>query len=262
MKPAICFEMLYPGLKPEEKIAKVAAHGFKYVEFWSWRDKDIDAIKAACDAHGVQVVNFSGQRQGDLVDDTTHQTILDDMASALESAAVLGNDTMMVLTNELGDEGVVVNHFADMDPAEKRANCVAGLKKLMSALPRDKKLVLEPLNTKLDHVGYFLPDLESAKGILEEVDDSRLGILCDFYHQGMMGDDPFELIGKYTNYMGYIHIADYPGRHEPTIPENDWTGVLRGLKAAGYDGYVGFEFCPEGDSDKALERIQALWNSL
>ena len=261
MKPVICFEMLYAGLSIEEKIARISAHGFPFIEFWSWRDKDIKSMEKACRANNVKVANFSGQRAGNLVDASEHQLIENDLKSALESSEILGNDILMLLTQELGDEGVVVNCYENMSPAEKRANCVAGLKKLLKLLPQGKKLVLEPLNIVKDHVGYFLSDLDAAVSILDEVGDSRVKILCDFYHQGMMGDNPVELIDKYIDYIGYVHIADYPGRHEPGTSKDIWPDLIRKLKDAGYEGYVGFEFSPEGDSDKALDRTQEVWRS-
>ena len=64
MKPVICFEMLFPDLDPPEKIRRIAGQGFEYVEFWSWRDKDIAALAATCTREGAQVVNFSGHRRG------------------------------------------------------------------------------------------------------------------------------------------------------------------------------------------------------
>ena len=41
MKPVICLEPLYQELKPEDKIERIAAAGFQYVEFWGWRDKNV-----------------------------------------------------------------------------------------------------------------------------------------------------------------------------------------------------------------------------
>jgi hydroxypyruvate isomerase len=63
MKPAICIEMLYPGLSPEEKIRRVADMGFRCIEFWGYKDKDLEAIRNLKEDYSVQIVNFSGQRR-------------------------------------------------------------------------------------------------------------------------------------------------------------------------------------------------------
>jgi hydroxypyruvate isomerase len=64
MIPAICLDPLYPDLPAEEKIPRVAAAGFRHIEFWGWRDKNISAIQQACQESEVQVLNFSGHRMG------------------------------------------------------------------------------------------------------------------------------------------------------------------------------------------------------
>jgi hydroxypyruvate isomerase len=261
MKPVICFEMLFDGAAAAEKIEKVADAGFKYVEFWGWRDKDIAAVKEVCRRRGVVVANFSGQRVGDLVNRATHEALIADYQDALKTAAELDTHILMVLAHELGEGGVVVNHYSEIPPEEKRAAIIEGLKKLLPHTPKDMQIVIEPLNTELDHTGYFLNDLKTASEIIEAVGDPRVKILCDLYHQGMMHDDPVELIENYVSSIGYVHIADYPGRNEPGTGSADWKAVLRALKASGYDGYVGFEYAPAGDSAVSLKAIYDLWQS-
>jgi hydroxypyruvate isomerase len=168
----------------------------------------------------------------------------------------------MILCQELGDNGVVINPHHKMGLYDKIKNSIAGLKKLLKILPDDKILVLELLNTVLDHKGYFLNDVHLAVKIIDEVDDSRLKILFDFYHLGLMGYDPIKIIDKYSSYFGYVHIADYPGRHEPGSSRADWPLILKHLDNSGYKGYVGFEFSPESDTDQALRKIKGIWNSL
>jgi hypothetical protein len=57
MAPSICLGPLYPSLLTEDKIPRVAAAGFRHVEFWGWRDKEIPAIEAACRKHDVHIEN-------------------------------------------------------------------------------------------------------------------------------------------------------------------------------------------------------------
>ena len=89
--------------------------------------------------------------------------------------------------------------------------------------------------------------------------DSRLKILCDFYHMAMMGEVPPDTARKYAHSIGYVHIADYPGRHEPGTGKGAWAQTLRELRDHGYDGFIGFEFAPSGDSDAALDAVAGLW---
>ena len=260
MKPAICIEMLYPGLSAQEKIRRIAKHGFRYVEFWGHGDKDIEAIQSACAETSSKVVNFSANRKGSLVDPSTHVDIVGEILQSLEVAKKLGTKTLMVLSNELGEGGRVMDDFARIPDPIKRANTVAGLKMIAAMLPHGFSIVLEPLNTVLDHVGNFLAGTPQGAEILAEVDDPRMGLLCDFYHMALMGEDPAATARTWASKIRHVHIADYPGRHEPGTGKGRWAETLLALRDSGFDGYAGFEFSPSGDSDQALEAVGRLWS--
>ena len=262
MKPAICIEMLYPGLSPEEKIRRVADLGFDNIEFWSWRDKNLEAIRQLKQDYNLQIVNFSGQRTGDLIDAQTHHTVLRELQESIGAAGVLDTRTLMVLSNELGEGGKVLHPCPHIPDSEKHKNVVAGLKAIMQRVPDGMTIVLEPLNTVLDHQGYYLASMEDAIAIIDEVGNSRLRILCDFYHLALMGEDPIKTVRQCAHYIGHIHIADYPGRHEPGTGVGPWNDVLIELQKQGYTGYVGFEFSPSGDTDASLKAVWALWREV
>jgi hydroxypyruvate isomerase len=262
MEAVICFEMLFPNLPPHEKIARIASAGFRAVEFWGWRDKDIAALREACSRHGVRVANFSGHRRGDLVAPVTWGAFFDDLEDAVQTAAILDCSTLMVLTNELGEGGRVVNSYPGMSREEKRRNLVDGLKQAVERVPQELTLVLEPLNTRIDHSGYYLADMETAVSIVKEVDDPRLKILCDLYHLGTMDEDLEAIVEQHSRRIGYYHVADFPGRHEPGTGSADWRSLLRKIADSGYSGAIGFEYSPEHDSGQSLRTIRTLWEEL
>ena len=262
MKPVICFEMLFPDLDPVEKIGKIAEQGFEFVEFWGWRDKDIPALAAVCGQVGVQVANFSGHRRGSLVAEQTHDLFLDELQAAVATARILECGTLMLLSNELTESGAVADSYPGIPSEQKYRNVQEGLRKALGLLPRDLRLVLEPLNTCIDHPGYWLSDLDTAVQLVREIGDSRLKVLCDLYHLGVMGVDLGGILKEHVRDIGYVHVADIPGRHEPGTGDIDWKSLLSQLAAAGYDGFVGFEYSPLGDSMESLQRIRALWSEI
>ena len=261
MTPVICLEPLYPELLTEEKIPRVAAAGFRHIEFWGWRDKDIPAIQAACRKDHVQIVNFSGHRKGSLVAEKTHPVLFADASDAVPTARTLGCQTLMFLTNALNPDGSVAERFEEIPDDIKFGSTVAALKQLISIIPAEMSLVLEPLNTLVDHAGYYLADMDVASAIVREVGSPRLKILCDLYHFGVMGADLTEIVTCHLSEIGHFHIADVPGRHEPGTGSVDWAAMLRLIRARGYTGGVGFEYFPEGDSDSSLEVIRNLWEA-
>mgnify|MGYP005841413487 CR=1 FL=1 len=264
MRPAICFEMLYPGLPPEEKVRRIAAHGFTAVEFWGWRDKNLNALGEVCATLGVRVVNFSGHRRGSPIARETHREFLEDLRDAVRTARTLNCPTLMVLSNELGEGGVVLNSWERIPGKEKFAAFVEVLKRALEEIvPENITLVIEPLNTKKDHQGNYLADMKTAHSILDALGHPRLKILADFYHLAWMGQDPVRIAQEYAPLIGHVHVAGVPDRDEPRPGEEPvpWTRVFDALSAGGYEGYVGFEYEPSTDSDDSLEIIKGLIES-
>ncbi|MCP4405679.1 MAG: TIM barrel protein [bacterium] len=259
MKPAICLEMIYPELEPVARIKKLADLGFEYVEFWGWQDKDISQLISTCIESRVKIVNFSGQRQGSLVAPDTHELVQADLKTAISVAEQLDCSTLMLLTNELGEGGVVTNSYDDIPDEKKYENVRIGLEKALQVIPPNISLVLEPLNTRLDHPGYYLSDMKTSVSLIREIGHPRLKVLCDLYHIGMMGEDLNGVITNYLDDIGYIHIADVPGRHEPGTGQINWDEALTLLRTKGYTGYVGFEYVPVDDSEVSLKTIYSLW---
>ncbi|HEY5741220.1 MAG TPA: hypothetical protein VIS99_01660, partial [Terrimicrobiaceae bacterium] len=114
MLPAICLDPLYPGLLTEEKIPRIAAAGFRHIEFWGWRDKHIPAIQAACRNHDVQVINFSGHRTGSPAAEKTHSVLFADVSDAVPTGRTPGCRTLTLLTNALNPDGSVADRFEEI----------------------------------------------------------------------------------------------------------------------------------------------------
>jgi hydroxypyruvate isomerase len=262
MKPAICIEMLYPEFSLEEKIKAIAQAGFSYLEFWDWRDKEIPLINSCCQDYKVRVVNFSGQRQGSLIARNTHSKFFSDLKEAIKVAQKLNCPHLMLLTDQLGAGGVVENSYPELTPAEKYHNIISGLKKALTLIPDSITLELETLNTKIDHPGYYLDNIDTAVKIVQEINHPRLKILADLYHLGVMGFNLKQIITEYLPEIGYFHIADIPGRHEPGTGKVDWHLILQLLKERGYQGFIGFEYSPAYDSSESLLKIKQLWQSV
>ena len=261
MNPVICLDPLFPDLSTEEKIARVAASGFSHVEFWGWRDKNIAAIQATCRQKGVQVANFSGHRKGSPIAESTHQTFFAEVADAVPVARALDCHALMLLTNALNSDGSVAERFEDIPDDLKLKNVVSSLAQLTQATPDDITLLLEPLNTLVDHPGYYLDTIDVSAEIVRQVSSPRLKILCDLYHFGVMGADLEGLISEHLSLIGHFHVADFPGRHEPGTGSADWPALLRQIKALGYRGSVGFEFFPKNDAEVGLGVIHDLWET-
>ena len=262
MKPVICIDPLFPGKNDEEKIRITAESGFRYIEFWDWRSRDTAKLKAACRKHDVEIANFSGHRKGSLICEETHKDFLEDLTDAFKTASALGCTNLMLLSDALDSSGQVADPHKEISDKVKYTNTVSALKKADTVVPAGISLLLEPLNTLIDHPGNFLSDMDTAVKLVTESGSARIKVLCDLYHLGIMGFDPSDIVKEYLPHIGYFHIADYPGRHEPGTGKADWQSVLRLIRDSGYKGFIGFEFFPIADGKEALRRIRQLWESL
>ena len=113
-------------------------------------------------------------------------------------------------------------------------------------------LVVEPLNTRVDHAGYYLSSSDEAAEIMKEVGSPYVKMLFDIYHQQIMEGDLIRRIKEYIPYIGHFHAAGNPGRHELYQSEVDYGKVFAAIQETGYEGCVGLEYFPLDDPEKGL----------
>jgi hydroxypyruvate isomerase len=254
--------MIYPDLGFLERARRVREAGFSAVEFWGWGGKDLDGLRGLVD-QGLVVATFSGQRRGSLVDPQDRGIYREEVQGSLSVARRLGCDRLMVLTDELLPDGSARPARSDLTPAEKRQHVVRGLRDLAPlAEEAGITLLLEPLNTLVDHPRYFLDSAREGFAIVAEVGSPRIRLLYDVYHMQIMEGNVTQSLRRHLNLLGHIHIADVPGRHEPGTGELNFKNILRSLAEGGYAGTVGFEFTPRGDTGQALAAIAELRQDL
>ena len=175
---------------------------------------------------------------------------------SIETAKFLGCENLVIHSNALGENGVVINHYPDIAGPNKIAAMPDVLKTLASAAEKSNvTLVLEALNTMVDHSGNFLASTRQAAELIESVNSSHIKILYDIYHMQIMEGNLINTLNQYIDTIGYIHVADVPGRHEPGTGEINFTNVFKTLEKLKYDGIIGFELAPLQDSTTAVQRI-------
>ena len=76
-----CIEPMYQELPFLDRFQAAKRDGFDFVEFWSWTDKDLDAVKAAARSAGVGISGFNGDAELSLVDPSQKEAYLAFMMS-------------------------------------------------------------------------------------------------------------------------------------------------------------------------------------
>lgn len=135
-----------------------------------------------------------------------------------------------------------------MADEEGLENCVTGLKRV---LPIAEKLgitlVMELLNSKVNHKDYMCDRSAWGVELCKRLDSERFGLLYDIYHMQIMEGDVIATIRAHHKYFAHYHTAGVPGRAE--LNENQelyYPAIVRAIIDTGYNGYLGQEFIPKG----------------
>ncbi len=245
LKLSVCIEALFTKIPYPERIKKSAELGAPAFEFWGWSNKNLDEIKQAKDESGIELATFSCEVGSPLVETGNRKTIIDGTKRSIEAAKKLDCQRLLVTTgNEL--EGV--------SRAEQHKNIVEHLKAI-SGLFEDAGMILnlEPLNILVNHKGYYLYTSEEGFEIIDEVGSPNVKLLYDIYHQQITEGNLIANIEANINKIGHFHIADVPGRHEPTTGEINYGNVFKKIAKLDYDGFVGMEFWPIRPDEEAVK---------
>jgi hydroxypyruvate isomerase len=140
-----------------------------------------------------------------------------------------------------------------LSDAEGIENCAKGLEPLLDLADKhDVTLIMELLNSKVDHPDYQCDHTDWGIALCEKLDSPRFKLLYDIYHMQVMEGDVVATIKKAAPYIGHYHTAGVPGRHE--IDESQelyYPAIIKAIEATGYDGFVAQEFIPTWDDQRA-----------
>jgi len=240
-----------------ESVERAAAVGMDAVEFLGF-DDDEAATLAATEEHDLEFAGTSAPGAGSNLDDVDapalgrpedHETAVADLEAGIEQVADLGGSTLIALTGpdlpieDATQHTAIVRALREVAPAAEAAGVT---------------VVLEPLNVRVDHPGYFLTTTGRGVEIVEAVDSPNVRLLYDVYHQQITEGDVVRRFRENQEYIGHVHVADNPGRHEPGTGELAYGRIFEAIADASYEGCVSCEFGPEADPETAFRHVVEL----
>jgi hydroxypyruvate isomerase len=235
---AVNVEMWWTKLPFLDRIRKTAELGFPAVEFWPYKGKDIAAITALCEKLGVAVAQFTawGFEPG-MNNPKNEDAFVATVEEACQVAHQLKCEKMTVVAG---------NNQPGMSQEEMHAQVIKALKRAAPIAEREKvMLILEPMNGRVDHPGHCLYGSEDAVRICREVDSPMVKINWDLYHMQIAEGDLCGHLKDGFDQVGYLQLADHPGRNEPGTGEIYYPRVLKQAYELGYRGFVGLECRPK-----------------
>jgi len=245
---SVCVSALFGSLPIHEGIARAKEAGYTACEFWGWWDMDAQKVRHALKEHQMKLAAMC-TRFIPLNDPERRPEYLQGLAETLAMASYLDCKTII---SQVGQEQ------PQLSREEQIQSTIEGLKACVPLLEKaGVTLVIEPLNTRFDHPGYFLARSDEAFKIVREVNSPHVKVLFDIYHQQITEGNLIPNITDNAAWIGHIHVAGHPGRHEPFgRNEIHYPSVLGALKEAGYPGAVGLEYFPLMDAMESLRTLQ------
>lgn len=126
-------------------------------------------------------------------------------------------------------------------------NCAKGLKRLMPEAEKyGVRLVMELLNSKVDHADYQCDHTAWGVELCKRVGSEHFKLLYDIYHMQIMEGNVIATIRKYHPFISHYHTAGVPGRNElDETQELYYPAIIRAIQETGFEGYVAQEFIPK-----------------
>ena len=248
--PSVCIDAVFEGRTFQEACRTVREAGIPAIEFWGWWDKDLDALQEAQHNNGLAISACCTQFIS-LVNPADRSAYIDGVTASIEAANRLGTK---ILISQVG------NFREDISRAAQHDSLVEGLREAAPFLEKaEVTLVIEPLNERVNHPGYYLVQSDEAFQIIDEVNSDNIKVVFDIYHQQISEGDLIENIRSNIDRIGHFHAAGNPGRHELQKGEIAYPYIFEQIQTAGVTGYVGLEYWPTDSECLSALREVADW---
>ncbi|MBL8901356.1 MAG: TIM barrel protein [Planctomycetes bacterium] len=234
---AINAEMWGGGMPFLKRIEESARLGFPAVEFWPYEGKDLAAIRETCVKHSIAIAQFTAWGFSPGMNDPAHHDAFEKkIREAIQVAKQLHCDKMTVVGGN-DRKGISQEEMhAEIEKALKRVKPIVEDAGVM--------LILEPMNIRVDHKGHCLYGSVDAVRICRAVASPMVKINWDLYHMQISEGDLCGRLRDGFDQVGYLQLADHPGRNEPGTGEIHYPRVLKQAHELGYRGFVGTECHP------------------
>lgn len=233
-----CIEWLFAeeGDIFANRIRRAHAAGLEAIEFWRWTDKDLDAIEAALKETGLKVTSLVAEPMIALTNAANRETWLKGLADSVAVAKRLG---VPILIAEAGDD---LKGFTRDEQRKALTDTLRAGADILNG--SGVRLGVEPLNIRIDHIGYFLDSTSEGLDIVDDIGRPEIGIVYDIYHSAVMDERTEDVLAGRIGRVFHVHVADHPGRNEPGTGTIDFAYRLSWIFANGYTGAIGLEYKP------------------
>jgi hydroxypyruvate isomerase len=249
-KFAANLSMMYTEAPFLDRFSLAAAAGFEAVEFLFPYAHEAEQIAERLRRHQLQLVLFNlpagdwtGGDRGMACDPRRIDEFRAGVPVALEYATELGVKQLHCMAGKTP---------GGLAPERARETYIDNLRHAADlARPAGIDLLIEPIN-HYDILGYFLNHSRQALDLIAEAARPNLFLQYDIYHMQRMEGELSNTIRANLHMIKHMQIADTPGRHEPGTGEINYRHLFAFIDQIGYDGWLGCEYAPAGDTNAGL----------
>ena len=181
-----------------------------------------------------------------------HARIQDELGKTLETAKQFSIPNLIVFSGNR-------NGKSEQEGAH---NTIEGLNMVKGmAEGAGVTLILELLNSKVDHPDYQCDHTNWGAQVVSAVNSPRVKLLYDIYHMQIMEGDIIRTIKTHIGHIGHFHTAGNPGRGDLNEKQEIYyPAIARAVNEAGYTGWVGHEYSPKAAPLESLRQAFDAWN--
>jgi len=250
-KLAANLSLLFPQLPFAERFAAARRAGFRYVEYqFPYGFGSAAEVAAMARDAGVEVVLHNlpagdaakGDR-GIACQPARTAEFREGVERAIEFARAVRCPRLNVLA------GVAP---ADLPRAKAKETLAENLRHAAARLKAaGLTLVTEPCNPRTIP-GFLLNTSREAIEVIDAAGADNLMLQYDIFHMQIVEGDLAKTIARLLPRIGHMQLADVPDRHEPGTGEINYSWLLGEIDRLGYQGWIGCEYIPLGDTAEGL----------
>ena len=204
---------------------------------WPYENKDLDKLVELKNELGLELSQFTAWGFSPGMNNPANEDRF--VEKIVESCGVAHKLNCRKMTVVAG------NIQKGMTQDEMLAQVTKALKRVAPILEKNEVMaILEPMNGRVDHPGHCLYGSPDAVEICREVDSEFVKINWDLYHMQITEGDLCGRMKDGFDQIGYLQLADHPGRNEPGTGEIHYNRVLKQAADLGYKDFVGLECRP------------------
>lgn len=232
-----------------DAIKKIGELGFDAAETYNWRALDLDKVRSTCEESGVELLSMC-TTEFNMTNPELRQKWLEGLALSCKAANQVG--AKHLITQVGNDTGA--------DRGYQHESIVAALKAAKPILEdTGVTIMIEPLNTLVNHIGYYLWSAVEAFDIIHEVDNQYVKVVYDIYHQQIMEGNIIPNITGNLDCIAHLHSAGHPGRIDLQYGENNYHVIFDAVDKAGYKGACGLEYRPTMPGVESLMKFKEIY---